>query len=127
MITAWIGAVCVLLIVPLQILLMLGFPFGEFSMGGKYKVFPPIMRFASGISAIILLLAAIVILYLGGIIHFGHASGIYKYAAYVFGVYLCLNTIMNLFSGSKKEKYLMTPLSVISAFCFLYTAWYSPL
>ena len=37
-------------------------------------------------------------------------------------VYLSLNTVMNFISKSKKEKYIMTPLSFIAAVCFWISA-----
>ena len=37
-------------------------------------------------------------------------------------IFLSLNTFMNFVSKSKKEKYVMTPLSAISAICFWITA-----
>jgi len=39
----------------------------------------------------------------------------------VMAVYLSLNTIMNFVSKSKKEKYIMTPLSFVTAICFWIT------
>ena len=37
-------------------------------------------------------------------------------------MYLTLNTFLNLISKSKKEKYIMTPLSLVAAICFWITA-----
>jgi len=37
-------------------------------------------------------------------------------------VYLSLNTVMNFISKSRKERYIMTPLSAITAVCFWITA-----
>ena len=37
-------------------------------------------------------------------------------------IYLSLNTVMNFFSKSKKEKYIMTPLSFVTSMCFWITA-----
>jgi len=37
-------------------------------------------------------------------------------------IYLSFNTIMNFISKSKKEKYVMTPLSFVAAICFWITA-----
>ncbi len=39
----------------------------------------------------------------------------------VMASYLSLNTIMNAISRSKKERFIMTPLSLISAICFWIT------
>lgn len=37
-------------------------------------------------------------------------------------MYLTLNTFLNLISKSKKEKYIMSPLSLVAAICFWITA-----
>ena len=37
-------------------------------------------------------------------------------------MYLTLNTFLNLISKSKKEKYIMTPLSLVAAICFWISA-----
>ena len=124
MITAWIGAICMAAIIPLQILLTLGFPLGEYSMGGRYKVFPPKMRVASGISAIILIFAVLLILHLGNIIHLRFNSELPKYIGYGFGAYFFLNIFTNLISKNKKEKYIMTPLAALVSFCFFYTTYH---
>ncbi len=36
----------------------------------------------------------------------------------VMAVYLSLNVVVNFISKSKKEKYIMTPLSLLTAICF---------
>lgn len=40
----------------------------------------------------------------------------------VMAVYLSLNVVMNFISKSRKEKYIMTPLSFLTAACFWLTA-----
>lgn len=45
-----------------------------------------------------------------------------KIIGIVMAIYLSLNTVMNFVSKSKKEKYIMTPLSLISVICFWITA-----
>ena len=45
-----------------------------------------------------------------------------KIIGIVMAIYLSLNTVMNLISKSKKEKYIMTPLSFVTAICFWITA-----
>lgn len=61
MVTAWIGSLTFLAAVILYILLALGLPYGDFAMGGKYKIMPKQMRVACAISVIIQLLAIIFI------------------------------------------------------------------
>lgn len=41
-----------------------------------------------------------------------------KIICFVFSVFFMFNTFMNFISGSKKEKYIMTPMSAIEAICF---------
>ena len=45
-----------------------------------------------------------------------------KVICIILAVYLSLNVFMNLFSKSKKERYIMTPLSLIAAVCFWFVA-----
>lgn len=127
MITTWIGFACMIVIIPFHILLILGFPLGEFSLGGKHKVLPIKLRYVSAASVVILLLMIILLLYLGGIIPLPYSSRIFKYAGYFVCGYFILNTLMNLFSPSPKEKYTMTPFSAVMAFCFWHTTYHSVL
>ncbi|WLV25200.1 hypothetical protein QR721_02930 [Aciduricibacillus chroicocephali] len=93
-----------------QILLSLGSPFGEYAMGGKYKVLPKKLRFVSVINAVILLCMGVVILQHKDVISgLGFLpTGILVWAITIF---LGLNTIANIISRSKKERKVMTPLS----------------
>lgn len=127
MLSAWIGSLCLMVITPFQILLTLGFPLGEFSLGGKYKVFPIKLRYVSAVSVVILILMILLLLSLGGIIPLAHASKTLLYAGYMVFGYFILNTAVNLISESPKERYTMTPLSATVAFCFWYTTYYSVL
>ena len=45
-----------------------------------------------------------------------------KIISIVMAIYLSLNTLMNICSKSKKERFIMTPLSLIAAICFWITA-----
>jgi hypothetical protein len=122
MITAWIGSLLFSLVLILYVLLVLGLPLGEFAMGGKYTVLPAQMRIATAVSALIQLFGILVLLQLGNILPLGLPENIAKGIGYFFGAYLILNTLMNAASKSKKERLVMTPLSAVAAFCFLYTA-----
>ena len=59
---------------------------------------------------------------MGGFISLWFSAKITKIIGIVMAVYLSVNTIMNFLSKSKKEKYIMTPLSLIAAICFWITA-----
>lgn len=105
----------------LTLLIGLGFPLGEFSMGGKYKIVPPKLRILCWISLVIQLFAIIVILQAGNILPFWFSVKTTKYITLFFAIYLSLNTIMNVLSTSKKEKIGATPLSAIAAICYWIT------
>lgn len=101
------------------LLVTFGVPFGEFTLGGKYKVLPPKMRLVSGISFIIQLVGIAAILEAGEIVSIDFPYGIEKGLCIFFGIYLLINTGMNAASLSNKEKYTMTPLSLCASVCFL--------
>ncbi len=114
---ALIGCVSFLLVAILYALLALGFPYGEFAMGGKYIVMPVRMRIACGFSVFIQLFAIIILLQTANIIPYLFSSNMTKGICYFFACYLTLNVMMNVFSVSRKEKWVMTPLSLLTALC----------
>ncbi|WP_058308195.1 hypothetical protein [Gracilibacillus massiliensis] len=93
-----------------QVLLALGYPLGEFALGGSYKILPHKLRVVSVCNALILLFMGLVVLQ--------HAEVFTSFAflstnllMWVITVFLGLNTLANLISPSKKERYVMTPIS----------------
>lgn len=118
MIAAWIGSIAFLGVAILYLLLTFGLPVGDFAMGGKYKIMPKQMRVTCAVSVVIQLIAILVLLQRGHVISFGIPQSIEKVACYFFAVYLLLNAVMNGLSKSKKEKAVMTPLSLVTAICF---------
>ncbi len=119
---AIVGAFLFTIVAIMTVLVTLGLPLGEFTMGGKYKVLPKKLRIMGVISVIIQVVAIIIILQAGGILSLWFSENVTKYICIFFAVYLTLNTVMNLLSPSKKEKYFATPLSVMAAICFWVTA-----
>ena len=59
---------------------------------------------------------------MGGFMPLWFSDNTTKIICIVMAVYLSFNTVMSFISKSKKEKYVMTPLSAISAVCFWITA-----
>lgn len=121
MITAWIGSVTFFSVMIIYILLVLGLPLGEFAMGGKHKVLPVKLRIACAVSILVQIFAILVLMQLGNILSVGLPHGFARGAGYFFSFYLVINSFMNGISNSKKEKLFVTPLSVITAFCFFFT------
>ena len=118
-----LGAVLFGVIAIMTVLVACGLPLGEFTMGGQHKILPKKFRVMAVISVGIQIFAMIIILQAGGFISLWLSFKVTKYICFFFAAYLFLNTIMNLISKSKKEKYVMTPLSVIVAICFWITAF----
>lgn len=119
---AVIGASAFSIVIVLSVLIICGLPLGELTMGGQYKVFPEKLRFVLMAQLILQTFFVVIILQMGGFIPLWFSYDVTKIICIIMAVYLSLNTIMNLISKSKKEKYIMTPLSLISAICFWITA-----
>ena len=117
-----LGAVLFGAIAIMTVLVACGFPLGEFTMGGQHKILPEKFRVMAVISVAIQIFAMIIILQAGGFIPLWLPFKVTKYICFFFAAYLSLNTIMNMISKSRKEKYVMTPLSLIAGICFWITA-----
>ena len=115
---AIIGAGVFSIVIVLSFLIVCGFPLGELTMGGRYKVFPKKLRIVLVMQIIIQIFFVVIILQMGGLIPFWFSENATKIICIIMAAYLSFNTIMNFISKSKKEKYIMTPLSSISAVCF---------
>jgi hypothetical protein len=98
-------------------LAVLGFPLGEFTMGGQHKILPVNFRIMGAISLAVQAFIIVILLQAGGYIGLWFSLGATKNICFVFAAYLSLNTLMNAISKSKKEKYVMTPLSALMAVC----------
>ena len=120
---AILGASLFLGIAILYVLVALGLPLGEFTMGGQHKILPKKYRVMAIVSVVIQLFAIIIILQADGLISSWFSIKVTKYICIFFALYLSLNVIMNFISRSKKERYVMTPVSFVSAICFFVTAF----
>ena len=119
---AIIGAALLFIAAVFEVLLVAGLPLGEFTMGGRYKVLPPMMRGAAVFSLLTQVFAGLILLQAAGFMGMWFSLGVTRIICYIFGGFFVVNTIMNFFSTSKKEKLVMTPLAAIEAVCFLVTA-----
>lgn len=119
---AIIGASIFSIVIVLSFLIICGLPLGDLTMGGQYKVFPKKLRIILMIQLILQMFFVVIILQMGGFMPLWFSYNTTKIICIVMAVYLSFNTVMNFISKSKKEKYVMTPLSAISAVCFWITA-----
>lgn len=117
-----IGAVSFSVVIILTILIILGLPLGELTMGGQYKVFPKKLRIMLVAQLLLQVFFVMIILQMGEFMSLWFSHEATKIIGIVMAVYLSLNTLMNIASKSKKEKYIMTPLSFVTAICFWVTA-----
>ncbi|MBL1225025.1 hypothetical protein [Enterococcus sp. BWR-S5] len=124
MTVAIIGSCLLGFVALLYITLALGFPLGEFAMGGADRVMPKKKRVACAISIPVQIFAALTLLQAGKVISIGLPDTVAKYICIGFGLYFALNVLMNLMSKSNKERFVMTPLAAITAFSLLFTAFH---
>lgn len=117
-----IGAILLVGVIALSVLLLLGFPVGEFTMGGKKKVWPKEMRPIAIVQLATQVFALYVFLAGSKVLPSFMPTGLLRFFLIVFAVLFVGNMIMNAFSTSKKERYVMTPASAIEAVCFAVTA-----
>lgn len=113
-----VAAVLFGIISVINVFVTLGFPLGEFTMGGRYKVLPPKLRMVAGLSIPIQIFALVIVLQAGRHIPLWFSEKTTQVICYVFAGFFVLNAIGNLCSYSKKEKYVMSPLALIAAICF---------
>lgn len=118
---AIIGTVILSVMMVLSILIICGLPLGELTMGGQYRVFPKKLRLVLITQLVLQIFFVIVLLQNAGFVSLWFSIKTTKIIGIVMAVYLSLNTVMCFISKSKKEKYIITPLSFVTAVCFWMT------
>ena len=115
----YIGALQLAAVIILSILLLCGLPLGELTMGGRYKVWPRKLRPVAASQLAVQVFALYILLSSSGTVPYFISKKVTRIICFVFTVFFLGNTVMNFFSTSKKEKYIMTPMSAASSICFL--------
>ena len=115
----YIGALLLAVVIILSILLLCGLPLGELTMGGRYKVWPRKLRPVAASQLAVQVFALYILLAASGTLPCFISENVTKIICFVFTAFFLGNTVMNFFSTSKKEKYIMTPMSAVSSICFL--------
>ena len=118
MITAIIGTISFTPIIILYLLLILGFPLGEFVMGGKNRIIAKESRPPFITALIVQLILLFILLQVGGLIPFLLEPPLTRGIGYFFALYLLFNAVIALFSFSRKEKCVVAPLYLITSICF---------
>lgn len=120
---AYLGAILFTPIIVITIGVMLGLPFGEFTMGGRHRIVPKNLRYLSAITLFIQLFSVMIVIQSGGIIPLLFSPNTTNVICIILASFLSLNVVMNVISKSRKERYIMTPLSLLIAICFWFTAF----
>jgi hypothetical protein len=120
-ITAWISIVLAFGMAALQFSLICGAPFGEYALGGAHRVLPVGMRFISGFFACFFVVAGMAYMQRAGITAPLFSASFSDVLLMIYTLFLAYAMVGNGFlTKSKKEKCVMTPLSVIGWFSSVY-------
>ncbi len=102
----------------LQLALTLGAPLGEYVLGGQYRVLPMKMRLISFTFFCIFIFVGLIYLQRGNIVNIGLSFLFVKVVIIIYTLFLAYAIIGNgVLTKSKKEKFIMTPLSIIGFIC----------
>ena len=105
----------------LYLLLIFGAPLGEFVLGGQYTVFPMKMRILSIAFFIIWFFVGLLYLIKGGLLKCKYNNKIVTVIIVIVTAFMIYAIFGNSFiTTSIKEKYLMTPLSLITSICSIF-------
>lgn len=98
-----------------QLALILGAPLGQFAWGGSDRILPAAKRRGSIIAIVLYAVFAWVFLLEAGLVPAVVPEIVVTVAAWVIVAYLVLGIAMNAMSKSAKERWTMTPVSVVLA------------
>jgi hypothetical protein len=102
----------------IQVLVAAGLPLGRLVWRGQHVVLPPALRWGSVAAVAILGLAAWMVLAGANLVAPGAEPLIVRVLVWFFAAYFLLNTLGNLLSTSRAERYVMTPITILLTICF---------
>lgn len=119
---AYLYSVLMAFVVLFQIALALGAPWGELAMSGKFPGrFPPRMRVAALVQAVVLIFIALIVLARAGVT-LNALFDFSKVAIWGVVAFNLLSAILNSITPSKKERRLWAPITIVLFLCSLYIA-----
>lgn len=125
-VAAIVAAVLLAIVAAFQIALVFGAPWGDHAYGGRAETdngrLTARYRAMSAVAAPILLVAGAVILSRASVVSWFGSGGWVRVAVWVVFGYLVLNTITNLASKSRIERFGMGSLTAVAAICTLVVA-----
>ena len=111
-----------MLVASFQVALALGAPWGRAAWGGATERLPVGLRIASGVAAVIWLVATLVVLSRAGYEWSPLPLSVARWATWVLFGMLVLGTLMNLASRSRLERLIQTPTAAVLAILCLLVA-----
>ena len=121
-VAAHIFALLIFVVVLFQLALMLGAPWGNVAMGGRFHgKFPPIMRIAALIQGLVLGVIGFIVLIRGQVLN-SNLYEITEIAIWVVVTLMGLSLVMNLVTPSRWERIIWAPVLVVLFTCSVVVA-----
>lgn len=118
MTTAAIISITILSILSVfQLALAAGAPLGKFAWGGQHKKLPTKLRLGSLLAIVIYIGISVCLLSKSGLYQIIPQGIFLNIIIWVIFAYLIFGSLMNVLSKSKSERYFMTPITLILAYC----------
>jgi len=120
-ISTWINIILTFCMALLQLSLTLGVPLGEYVLGGTHQILPPAKRVLSGLVCCSFFIAGLSFLQRAGIAPTIFAATFATTYLIIYAMFLASAIVFNGFiTKSKKEKFWMTPISIIGFISIVY-------
>jgi cell shape-determining protein MreD len=114
---AFVYAIVNVGVIAFQLALAAGVPWGEFAMGGAYPgQFPPELRVAAVVQAVILALLALIVLARAGVALPGW-SRMARWAIWFVVAFSVLSLILNSITPSIRERAIWAPVALVMVIC----------
>ena len=121
-VAAHIFALLIFVVVLFQLALMLGAPWGNVAMGGRFPgKFPQVMRIASLIQGLVLGVIGFIVLIRGQVLN-SNLYEITEIAIWVVVALMGLSLVMNLVTPSRWERIIWAPVVVVLFTCSVVVA-----
>ena len=121
-VAAHIFALLIFVVVLFQLALMLGAPWGNVAMGGRFPgKFPPVMRIAALIQGLVLGVIGFIVLIRGQVLN-SNLYEITEIAIWVVVALMGFSLVMNLVTPSRWERIIWAPVLVVLFTCSVVVA-----
>lgn len=121
-IIAFVACIILAAVAVFQILLAFGAPLGRYAWGGSHVVLPAKLRIGSIISVILYFLFALIILGSTEVLDTPISRDILNVGIWVLTAYFLIGVFMNAISRSKRERAVMTPVTLALTLSCLFIA-----